>query len=206
MLDVKATGNAAACCWWFVTHRVSLAQLMYMQTQRLVMPLDILNVKKLWLPCTTAEDYSPCMASWFREKLHSSWNNRNVSHWKYGIHWGGGVIVFTVIIVFIVFNCLAPERCSVTISGVSSLVIVTLRHSTLWLETAAFKKFVHHLNAEWPHFQIFSLCEILTTFKCLERNSRRNHLKCLVLLKISHLFLSNFKISEYTSLLLTVII
>lgn len=46
MLDVKATGNAAACCWWFVTHLVLLAQIMYMQIQILVMPLDILNVKK----------------------------------------------------------------------------------------------------------------------------------------------------------------
>lgn len=57
MLDVKATGKAAACCWWFVTHLVSLAQFMYMQIQILVMPLDILNVKKLCLPCTRVEAY-----------------------------------------------------------------------------------------------------------------------------------------------------
>lgn len=61
MLDVKATGNAAACCWWFVTHLVLLAQIMYMQIQILVMPLDILNVKKLWLACTRVEAYNTCM-------------------------------------------------------------------------------------------------------------------------------------------------
>lgn len=61
MLDVKAMGNAAACCWWFVTHLVSLAQFMYMQIQILVMPLDILNVKKLWLPCTRVKACSACL-------------------------------------------------------------------------------------------------------------------------------------------------
>lgn len=34
---------------------------MYMQIQILVMPLDILNVKKLWLPCTRVKACSACL-------------------------------------------------------------------------------------------------------------------------------------------------
>lgn len=59
--DVKATGVAAACWWWFVTHLVSLVQFILMQIQILVRPLDILSVQNLWSPCTRVEAYRACM-------------------------------------------------------------------------------------------------------------------------------------------------
>jgi len=35
---------------------------MYMQIQILVLPIDILNVKKLWLPRARVESYNACMS------------------------------------------------------------------------------------------------------------------------------------------------